>query len=303
MSIEKKIFQICQDESLRFNKILRISKRFALIKCRDKKNEIVLKILIKKKKFPLISFKKDLASLKFFKSHKFLGLRVPKFLGETFKTKIIAFKQEFIVGKTLQDETGFFFREIDLADLQKLVAACLALRKIKPFLIISQIPYLANFDKSYFKESLKLHQKEIKDYLNLNQQKNLKKLVDLIIKTPRFLKPKIVVHGEFYPDNFIKTKKGEIFILDWENIGLGNLWHDPCSLYLRLGKKELEKKFLKNFNPKSLTSLFNLEVILQSIGSLRYFEEKYLKRKISKKEKETGINHLSEKIYLAFQNL
>ncbi len=205
-------------------------------------------------------------------------------------------KREFIKGKVLEKKDDYFFKKLKKEEIRKISKILSALNRVKSSLIKRGVSNLSDFGKGHFDFTLRLHQKEIKLFFKKEQ---IKRLLDLIEKAKKSLSSEnvVVVHGEVYPDNLVRDEKRKIFLLDWENIGIGNPAHDPVSVFLRLKENSLSQFFLNNLdfiNQSGFQLFFQLEVILQSLGSLSYLERS--KKQISKKKKEMIRIHFLKKI-------
>lgn len=261
------IDKILKKEGIIFEKLIRKTDRFALIKANWRGRIIAFKILIDPKrehaKTALIKEANILEIL-----NKFSQIKVPKIFGKNLKSKYPYFFSEFIKGEILEKKSGFFFKKLEKSLIAELAKILNNLIKI-PLFEFKKIKKKSSFSSSYFQESLKLHQKVINLNLASNQKNKLKKLIKI---KPKKLFP---VHGEVYPNNFMKDKKGKVYLLDWENFGFGNLAHDSASVYLRLKSKKSKEFFLKQIefrNEKDFEKFFRVEMILQSIGSFQHLK-------------------------------
>lgn len=297
MITQSEIKQICQKENLAFKKIIRTSSRFVLVLTRKKNKDIVLKILRKPKRiFARIAFQKEAGALDFFTKLKNPHLKVPQFLGTGIFKRYPYQKREFIKGEVLEKKDDYFFKKLKRGEIRKISKILSALNRVRLSLIKSGVPNLSDFGKGHFDFTLRLHQREINLFFKKEQ---IKRLLDLIEKAKKSLSAEnaVVVHGEVHPDNLVRDKKGKIFLLDWENIGSGNPAHDPVSVFLRLKENSLSQFFLNNLdfiNQRGFQLFFQLEVVLQSLGSLSYFEKS--KKQISKKKREMARIHFLKKI-------
>lgn len=156
-----------------------------------------------------------------------------------------------------------------------------------------KVKHLSDFGENYFRETMSLHQKIINSFLKKSQKRNFQKLVEEglinLSRTQKFL-----VHGEVYPDNIMKDESGKIYLLDWENLGLGTLAHDTTSVFLRIKEEKSKNEFFEKIKFKEkeeFKKFFPLEITLQSIDSLNFFEENYKKGEIKKIEKEKSQNY------------
>lgn len=275
---EKEIGQILNKENLLFNKYIKKSGRFVLILTREEKNEknVLLKILRDcRRSFSRKALEKEAAVLNHFNKIKNSYLKIPQFLGTGFLGRHFYLKEEFITGKILEEKNGFFFRKLSKREINEIIGIIFFLRKITPIFLKKNIPHLSDFGPYYLSFALKFHQKQIKIFLDEEQRKKFQGLIKQAKKALSLDVCKTAVHGEVYPNNLIKSQKGGIFLLDWENIGIGSFSRDAASVYLRLKNETLRSYFLKNLpfsNEKFFPLLFQVEIILQSLGSLDYFE-------------------------------
>ena len=276
MISHKQLLEICQQEKIIFEKVIRQSKRFLLIKGFTEEENVSLKVLIDlRRKYAKKSLIKEAETLELLNNLEETNIRAPKFFGENFKKKYPYYKKEFILGETLESKSGFFFKKLSRNEIFQIIEILKSLRGIPLPLLKKSVSNLSDFGKGHFDFTLKLHQKEINLFLKREQ---IKQLPGLIKKAEQVLalNNKVAVHGEVYPDNIIKNKKGEIFLLDWENIGIGNPAHDAVSVYLKIKEESLRQFFLKKLNfskEKFFPLFFQLELILQSLGCLHYIKE------------------------------
>lgn len=288
MVTQKEIRRILQGKNLAFEKIIRTSDRFYLVLAKDRKKEVVFKILRnRKRKFAKLALKKEADALKFFNSFKSPYLKSPKFFGAELEGKTPYYKEEFIEGRTLERNGGFFFRKLTRKEVDKISEILSGLNKIEISLIKKEISNLSDFGAAYFDFALKHHKREIKRFLGKGGGKTIS---DLIKKAKKILNNgrKFAVHGEVYPNNLMNNKKGDIILIDWENIGIGNPAHDVASVYLRLKNKVLSERLMRNltFSKEDFFKLFfKIEIILQSLGSLSYFEDSKIPEKLKKEAK------------------
>lgn len=109
---QKSILKICEGEKTSFRKIIRQTERFFLIlgvhSSPKGGKKIVLKILVDpQKKYAKLALKKEAQALKFL--NNFPSLKAPKFFGANLKGAHPYYKEEFVLGKTLERKSGFFF--------------------------------------------------------------------------------------------------------------------------------------------------------------------------------------------------
>ncbi|MDD5145974.1 MAG: phosphotransferase [Candidatus Pacebacteria bacterium] len=270
------INQICKKEGIVFKKIIRTSNRFVLVLGEEKKQDAVLKILRDaRRNFAKIALKKEIAVLKLFNNLKTNEIGVPQLFGYNLSAKHPYYKEEYVNGGILEEKEGFFFKNLKSKEIKKLSKIVSFLNKIKSAKI-KKIPNLADFGKNYIDFFLRFHKSEIKNFLDKNKAE---KFFNLIEKAKKILVPEklTVIHGEVYPNNLMENKAGKIFLLDWENIGIGNIAHDAVSVYLRIKERANSELFLKNLNfkdQKYFQLFFQLEIIMQSLGSASYFKNK-----------------------------
>ena len=94
----------------------------------------------------------------------------------------------------------------------------------------------------------------------------------------------MITHHEIYgPHIFVnppshKASEGEMNVIDWENVGWGNLAHDFVEFWIRSFahqdfQAELSDRFRASQREKEVfDELFRLELILQGIGNLNHFK-------------------------------
>ncbi len=87
----------------------------------------------------------------------------------------------------------------------------------------------------------------------------------------------VVAHHELYgPHIFVAPD--QFSVIDWENVGWGNLAHDFVSIWIRsFAHPDFQSELLKRFRAKQkakevFDQLFRLEVILQGVGNIRFFK-------------------------------
>jgi len=87
----------------------------------------------------------------------------------------------------------------------------------------------------------------------------------------------VITHHEFYGSH-IFVGKGEMQVIDWENVGWGNPAHDFVELWVRsFRNKDFQSEFFERFwasqkDKEVFDQLFRLEVIVQGIGNLNHFK-------------------------------
>lgn len=85
----------------------------------------------------------------------------------------------------------------------------------------------------------------------------------------------ILCHFEPYAAHFIKQKNG-FCVIDWENIGWGNIAHDISIIWNRaflrpIWQKELLSELDKNLKDDNFKELFEIEILIQSLGNLVFW--------------------------------
>jgi hypothetical protein len=305
---KKEINEILEGEKLSLYGIIRISDRFALISALPNngkdtaKKKVVLKILADPaKKFAKISLKKESSLLEFLIYAKRDNLNAPKFLGSNFDCHYPYFKEEFIDGDILEGKSGFFFKNLEDNDISKLAGIAIALRNIDISVMLEKIPNLSDFSSKYFDLAVKFHKEQIKEFLNKEQKLKLSVLLNRANELIKAGNNTSAVHGEVYPNNLVKDKKGDIFLIDWENIGIGSPARDSASIYLRIKDSRQSQLFMEKLpmmENVNFKLFFQLEIILQSIGGIDHFQDK--KIIINQKERESSIKYFSQKIEEAF---
>ena len=61
-------------------------------------------------------------------------------------------------------------------------------------------------------------------------------------------------HGDFNPSNIVINEKGEVSILDWAHVTIGNASSDAANTYMQFimdGKNDRAEKYLEIFSVKS----------------------------------------------------
>lgn len=294
---QKSILKICEGEKISFRKIIRQTDRFSLILGEKGGKKIVLKILVDpQRKYARSALKKEAQALKFL--NNFPGLKAQKFFGSNLKGTYPYYKKEFVLGKTLERKSGFFFQKLDEKIISQLTGSLETLSKISLSLLKQKVKYLSDFGENYFRETFRLHQRVINSFLKKSQRGNFQKLVkEGLINLGRT--QKFLVHGEVYPNNIMKDKSRKIYLLDWENLGLGTLAHDTATVFLRIKEKKSKNEFFEKIKFKKreeFKKFFPIEIVLQSIGSLNFFEEEHKKGKIKKIEKEKSQDYFLKMI-------
>ena len=84
-------------------------------------------------------------------------------------------------------------------------------------------------------------------------------------------------HYEFYGTHLLLTPDNKLKVIDWENVGLGNIAHDLATIYLRgftnpKWQSELVRFYGETVGDRAVFNfLFRVEVLFQSLGDIRYF--------------------------------
>lgn len=272
-------YEPLKKEGISFEKLIRKTDRFALIQGKWRGKVVAFKILVDpERKYAKAALIKEAEILKIL--NKFPKVRAPKIFGFNKKAENPYFFEEFIEGSILERRSGFFFKDLQKDSIVEIAQILNNFIKI-PLVNFRRIKNKSSFSSSYFQESLKLHQNIINSNLTSSQRTKLKNLIKL---KPKKLFP---VHGEVYPNNLVENKEGKIYLLDWENFGFGNLARDSVSVYLRLKDENQKQIFLKELkfkNQENFEEFFKIEIILQSIGSLRHLkgQKNYFLRQIKK---------------------
>jgi len=87
----------------------------------------------------------------------------------------------------------------------------------------------------------------------------------------------VVTHHELYGPH-IFVNKGEMNVIDWENVGWGNPAHDFVELWIRsFAHRDFQREFFECFrasqkNKEVFDELFRIEAILQGIGNMNHFK-------------------------------
>ncbi|MCK4744701.1 hypothetical protein KAS41_01420 [Candidatus Parcubacteria bacterium] len=85
----------------------------------------------------------------------------------------------------------------------------------------------------------------------------------------------VLCHFEPYAAHFIKQKSG-FCVIDWENIGWGNIAHDISIIWNRAflnpaWQKKLISELNKNLKNSDFQKLFEIEILIQSLGNLVFW--------------------------------
>jgi thiamine kinase-like enzyme len=86
-----------------------------------------------------------------------------------------------------------------------------------------------------------------------------------------------ITHHELYGPHILLSP-GRFAVIDWENVGWGNIAYDFVTVWIRSFahpdfQAELFKKFRASQRDKeSFDQLFRIEMILQGVGNIRYFK-------------------------------
>lgn len=288
MITRAEINNILKKENLSFKKTIRVSDRFLLLLGSGREGDFVLKILRNYyRKFAKSALLKETTALKFFSGLKNQGLNVPRLFKENFEGKFPYYKEEFVSGKILEAKETFFFKKISFENLEKIKKILIVLNKTSLKDLKEKVANLSDFGIGYFDFAMKFRKKEIKKFLDKEQEIIF---LSLIEKSKNIINSGIVsvVHGEVYPNNLMEDKNGRIVLLDLENIGIGNPAHDIAAVYLRLKRKSLSEILISGTDfcdKEPYKTLFKTEIILQTLGSLAYFESN---KKFSKPMKANG---------------
>ncbi|MEA2064704.1 MAG: hypothetical protein U9O66_00180 [Patescibacteria group bacterium] len=156
------------------------------------------------------------------------------------------------------------------------------------------INFINNFEKISKNKKVKrlknLYQLTLLDYKNFVAKPNEKmnkiyfpnfdvsSAVDkfLKIREKKFnQKQNVLCHFEPYAAHFIKQKNG-FCVIDWENIGYGNIAHDISIIWNRAflnpdWQKTLLSELNKNLKNNNFQELFEIEILIQSLGNLIFW--------------------------------
>lgn len=86
----------------------------------------------------------------------------------------------------------------------------------------------------------------------------------------------VMAHHEFYAPH-IFLNGGELKVIDWENVGWGNPAYDFAELWIRsFAKPDFREELLNRFREVQeekdmFDQLLSLEIVLQGLGNLKYF--------------------------------
>lgn len=156
------------------------------------------------------------------------------------------------------------------------------------------ISFISSFEKISQNKKIKrlknLYQLTLLDYKNFvaKPSEKINKIYfpnfDVITAVDKFLKIRkkkfnqtqnILCHFEPYAAHFIKQKNG-FCIIDWENIGWGNIAHDISIVWNRAflkpdWQRELLSELNKNLKDDNFKELFEIEILIQSLGNLVFW--------------------------------
>jgi len=94
----------------------------------------------------------------------------------------------------------------------------------------------------------------------------------------------VITHHELYgPHIFVVPPshgkpRGKLSVIDWENVGWGGPAYDFATIWIRsFAHRDFQTEFLNRFRAlqddrETFDRLFQIEVVLQGIGNLRYFK-------------------------------
>lgn len=110
--------------------------------------------------------------------------------------------------------------------------------------------------------------------------KEFKEFLDKVDKVNELLKEErkkykiemVVSHNDVYEPNFIATKEGDLYLIDWEYAGIMDPANDICSIFTRYEFTEEEKeRLIKAYYDRELTPIEHRHVMGQSIINAFYW--------------------------------
>lgn len=110
--------------------------------------------------------------------------------------------------------------------------------------------------------------------------KEFKDLIDKVDMVNEYLKEErkkyniqmVVSHNDVYEPNFIATKNGDLYLIDWEYAGIMDPANDICSIITRYEyNEEIKEKLIKEYYGRDLTDLEHRHVMGQSIINAFYW--------------------------------
>ena len=82
----------------------------------------------------------------------------------------------------------------------------------------------------------------------------------------------VVSHNDVYEPNFIATKNGDLYLIDWEYAGIMDPANDICSIFTRYEYDEQTRnKLIKAYYNREITELEYRHVMGQSIINAFYW--------------------------------
>jgi hypothetical protein len=282
-TLKKTIAEITKKHQLEFSQIIRLNSRFLVIKGQKQGQEVVLKIITSNNQYNQDkiggSLTREAEFLKFLQDHgsnsikhslnqiidyqrtehswylkNWLNGRPQNIIGSGW-----LFRNDFFNDQNLSNLNNFYQELYQLSD------------ELTPSLLLK-----------FRRSNLESYEKYI-DWQNLVNFYGLGKLPikRFIPQIKTFLnghrrmfdsQQLVINHFEPYADHLL-TFQGKLFIIDWENVGYGDVAHDPVVIWQRAFDKPLwQKTLIKTFsNLPHFKELFDVQLVMQSISNIRYF--------------------------------
>ena len=279
----RQIDQILKKHHISFSKILRLNNRFLVAKCLKGKQPVIFKILISKNSYEQDKFGQALnreAKLLNFLNQKGTPLieRSVNDIIDFQKADHSWYIKTFFPGKAQKVVgSGWFYDDkfFTQNNIKWLTDFFHDLYKISDNLPadikrVFRASNLSNYEKFLDWENVII----FSEIAKLPLKNNLKEIKKFFVTHRKiFDRNQIMInHFEPYADHLI-TNKGQVTLIDWENSSFGDVAHDIAVVWSRaFNHPTWQKQLVKNFvHLSDFRELFNLHVILQSLGNIRYF--------------------------------
>jgi len=233
-----------------------------------------------------------------FKNHPQLAFnqKTPRLLDSSFGQEIDYFLWELIKGKDLGTRAYYDIIRLKMDEIDEVLSI------LKSFLEIPVKVFPKNYDyrgRAYFKKKLSDCLKlGIRKYFSSQEINQFKKIANhpLLDKYQRFFS-----HGDFKPNNFIRTKKG-LYVVDFETSSISNQFFDFFSIWGYAIRKprwraKLMEKFLawyqfKSREERTLFGIVKILFLMRELGSLLY----YFKRNLTQRGIKVAKRYLPQRI-------
>jgi len=282
-NLKKEVDQILTKQQITLTKILRLNNRFLVARGRKQHQLVTFKILISNN-----HYEQDKVGQSITREANFLNFLQSSgtTLIKNSVNNIIAFKKtehswyvkNFLPGKSQKVKgSGWLFNEqfFNAKNLNWLTNFYQDIYRLSTTLPL-------NLTKEFRKSNL-IHYEIFLEWENiiafaeiakLPLKKDLGRIKRFLISHRKIFdcSQTVVNHFEPYADHII-TQKNRTALIDWENVSYGDVAHDPAVIWLRaFNRPAWQKQLVKNFSVwPNFKQLFNLHVILQSLGNIRYF--------------------------------